>query len=44
VTRKDKLALTLLCIIMITIGVFPSIMSGLVSSGVNNILSLFGGA
>jgi NADH-quinone oxidoreductase subunit M len=44
VTRKDKLALTLLCIIMITIGVFPSIMSGLVSSGVNHILSLFGGA
>jgi NADH-quinone oxidoreductase subunit M len=44
VTRKDKLALTLLCIIMVTIGVFPSIMSGLVSSGVNHILSLFGGA
>jgi NADH-quinone oxidoreductase subunit M len=44
VTIKDKVALTLLCIIMITIGVFPSVMSGLVSSGVNNILSLFGGA
>jgi NADH-quinone oxidoreductase subunit M len=44
VTRKDKLALTLLCIIMVTIGVFPSIMSGLVSSGVDHILSLFGGA
>lgn len=44
VTVKDKVALTLLCIIMITIGVFPSIMSGLVSSGVNHILSLFGGA
>jgi NADH-quinone oxidoreductase subunit M len=44
VTRKDKLALTLLCIIMVTIGVFPSIMSALVSSGVNHILSLFGGA
>jgi len=44
VTKKDKLALTLLCIIMITIGVFPSIMSGLVASGVNNILSLLGGA
>jgi NADH-quinone oxidoreductase subunit M len=44
VTRKDKLALTLLCIIMVTIGVFPSIMSGLVSSGVDYILSLFGGA
>ncbi len=44
VTRKDKLALTLLCIIMVTIGVFPSIISGLVSSGVDHILSLFGGA
>jgi NADH-quinone oxidoreductase subunit M len=44
VTAKDKLALTLLCAIMITIGVFPSIMSALVSSGVNHILSLFGGA
>jgi len=43
VTVKDKVALTLLCIIMVTIGVFPSIMSGLVSSGVNHILSLFGG-
>ena len=44
VTIKDKVALTLLCIIMITIGIFPSIMSNLVASGVNNILSLFGGA
>ena len=43
VTVKDKVVLTLLCVIMITIGVFPSIMSNLVSSGVNNILSLFGG-
>ena len=41
VTVKDKVVLTLLCVIMITIGVFPSIMSNLVSSGVNNILSLF---
>jgi NADH-quinone oxidoreductase subunit M len=44
VTVKDKLALTMLSIIMITIGVFPSVMSRLVASGVNNILSLFGGA
>jgi NADH-quinone oxidoreductase subunit M len=44
VTKKDKLALTLLCLIMITIGVYPSIMSNLVSSGVQHILSLFGGA
>ena len=44
VTRKDKLALAILCVIMITVGVFPSIMSNLVSSGVDRILSLFGGA
>ncbi len=44
VTVRDKLALTLLCLIMITVGVFPSIMSTLVSSGVDRILTLFGGA
>jgi NADH-quinone oxidoreductase subunit M len=44
VTKLDKLALVVLCVIMITIGVFPSVMSGLVSSGVDRILSLFGGA
>ena len=44
VTKKDKLALALLCLIMITIGVYPSIMGNLVSSGVDRILSLFGGA
>jgi NADH-quinone oxidoreductase subunit M len=44
VTIRDKVALTLLCVIMVTIGVFPSVMSGLVASGVNHILSLFGGA
>jgi len=43
VTKKDKLALALLCLIMITIGVYPSIMGNLVSSGVDRILSLFGG-
>ena len=44
VTTLDKLALVVLCVIMITIGVLPSVMSGLVSSGVDRILSLFGGA
>jgi NADH-quinone oxidoreductase subunit M len=44
VTVLDKVALTVLCVIMITIGVYPSIMSGLVSSGVDRILALFGGA
>ncbi len=44
VTIRDKLALTVLCVIMITVGVFPAIMSNLVSSGVQHILTLFGGA
>ncbi len=44
VTVMDKVALTMLCVIMITLGVYPAIMSGLVSSGVERILSLFGGA
>jgi NADH-quinone oxidoreductase subunit M len=44
VTVLDKVALAVLCVIMITIGVYPSIMSPLVSSGVERILSLFGGA
>jgi NADH-quinone oxidoreductase subunit M len=44
VSMKDKLALTLLCVVMVAIGVFPSVMSRLVASGVNNILSLIGGA
>jgi NADH-quinone oxidoreductase subunit M len=44
VTIRDKVALTMLCVIMITVGVYPSIMSNLVSSGVDRILSLFGGA
>jgi NADH-quinone oxidoreductase subunit M len=44
VTVRDKVALAMLCVIMITVGVYPSIISGLVSSGVDRILSLFGGA
>ena len=44
VTVLDKVALVLLCVIMIAIGVYPAIMSPLVSSGVERILSLMGGA
>ncbi len=44
VNALDKVALAVLCVIMITIGVFPSVMSNMISSGVNHILSLFGGA
>jgi NADH-quinone oxidoreductase subunit M len=44
VTVIDKVALVLLCAIMITLGIYPMIMSPLVLSGVQGILSLFGGA
>ncbi len=44
VTALDKLALVLLCAIMITIGVYPAIMAPMVSSGVESILRLLGGA
>jgi NADH-quinone oxidoreductase subunit M len=44
VTALDKTALVLLCTIMIAIGVFPSLMSPIVSSGVDSIMRLFGGA
>jgi NADH:ubiquinone oxidoreductase subunit 4 (subunit M) len=44
VTVLDKVALVLLCVIMVGIGVYPAIMSTVVSSGVNNIIRLFGGA
>jgi NADH:ubiquinone oxidoreductase subunit 4 (subunit M) len=43
VTALDKVALVLLCGIMIVIGVYPMIMSPLVASGVERILSLVGG-
>ena len=44
VTVLDKVALTLICVIMIVVGIYPSIMVPLVQSGVNNILALVGGA
>ena len=44
VTVLDKVALVLLCVIMIVVGVYPMIMSPLVASGVERILSLVGGA
>jgi NADH-quinone oxidoreductase subunit M len=39
----DKVALAILCAIMIAVGVFPRLMVPLVESGANNILRLFGG-
>jgi NADH-quinone oxidoreductase subunit M len=44
VTVLDKVALVVLSAILITIGVYPSIMVPLVESGVNNILRILGGA
>jgi NADH-quinone oxidoreductase subunit M len=44
VTALDKTALVVLCTIMIAIGVFPALMSPVVSSGVESIMRLFGGA
>jgi NADH-quinone oxidoreductase subunit M len=44
VSALDKLALGVLCLFLIGIGVYPSVMVTLVESGVNHILRLFGGA
>jgi NADH-quinone oxidoreductase subunit M len=44
VTPLDKLALSTLCALMISIGVFPGIMVPMVQTGVNNILRLLGAA
>jgi len=44
VTVLDKLALVVLCVIMVSIGLYPALMVPLVSSGVTHILHLVGGA
>lgn len=44
VTALDKVALGLLCVILIGVGVYPSVMVPLVETGVQNVLRLFGGA
>ena len=44
VTALDKVALGMLSVILIALGVFPALMVPLVSSGVNLVLSLLGGA
>ncbi len=43
VTVLDKVALAVLCVIMIGIGVYPSVMVPIVESGVNGVLAIFGG-
>jgi len=40
----DKIALVFLSIILIIVGIYPSILVPLVDSGVNNVLRLLGGA
>jgi NADH:ubiquinone oxidoreductase subunit 4 (subunit M) len=44
VTTLDKVALVFLSAILIVVGVYPAIMVPLVSSGVQTILRLLGGA
>jgi NADH:ubiquinone oxidoreductase subunit 4 (subunit M) len=44
VTALDKVAITTLCFFMIIIGSFPAVMTPMISSGVQNILRLLGGA
>jgi NADH-quinone oxidoreductase subunit M len=44
VTVLDKVALSVLSVILIAIGIFPRLMVPLVESGVNNIMRLLGGA
>ncbi|MBM3152284.1 MAG: NADH-quinone oxidoreductase subunit M [Chloroflexi bacterium] len=40
----DKVAIALLCFIMVCLGLFPSLMAPMVETGVDNILRLLGGA
>jgi NADH-quinone oxidoreductase subunit M len=43
VTVLDKVALVVLCVILVGVGFFPSVMVPIVESGVNGVLALFGG-
>jgi NADH-quinone oxidoreductase subunit M len=44
ITVLDKVAITTLCFFMIVIGMFPSVMTPMIDTGVKNILRLLGGA
>ena len=44
VTVLDKVAITTLCLLMVGIGLFPTLMVPMVQTGVNHILQLLGGA
>lgn len=43
ITRSEKLALGLLCVIMVGIGVFPGVIVPMVQSGMSHVLALLGG-
>jgi len=43
-TALDKIAIVTLCLFMVGIGVFPAMMTPMVQTGVQHILSLLGGA
>ena len=44
ITVLDKVAIGLLCTLMVGLGVFPALMVPMVQTGVQNILRLLGGA
>ncbi len=44
VTVLDKVAIVTLCVLMVGLGLFPSLMVPMVQTGVQNILNLLGGA
>jgi len=44
ITMLDKVAITTLCLFMIVIGLFPSLMAPMIQTGVENILRLLGGS
>jgi NADH:ubiquinone oxidoreductase subunit 4 (subunit M) len=44
ITVLDKVAITVLCLFMVGIGLFPNFMVPMVQAGVKHILDLLGGA
>ena len=44
VTVLDKVAIVTLCLLMVALGLFPSLMVPMVQTGVQNIINLLGGA
>jgi NADH-quinone oxidoreductase subunit M len=44
ITALDKTAIVVLCFAMVIIGLFPTVMSPLIQTGVTNIMKILGGA